>query len=249
MTFLPMALGGAAGLDRTAFGQTLLSHPAVAASLAGWIVGAPAQGAWVALSLTLLSASHVPVGAERLRDWTSAAVAACFGAAGQRESWAWGAALLLSLLLANAGGMLIAATRAASASVVEGVRTRLEGGANRGQGGAPSAGSGGGLGPAGAGGDLGVAERAHVACAALHLLRGAVTAGLGAWGIAWALGRLGPRMPEPERAALAGFWTLAPVLGLPLALRLHLRLARPGWLALGLALGLALCRLGGGGAR
>ncbi|UCF31650.1 MAG: PTS sugar transporter subunit IIC [bacterium] len=55
-------LGGLLSLDRTAFGQFLLSRPLVSASLTGAILGCPYQGAFVGVSLELLFLSSLPVG-------------------------------------------------------------------------------------------------------------------------------------------------------------------------------------------
>ena len=44
-----VALGSLAGLDRTAFGQTMLAEPLVASVLAGLLVGDPATGLAIAV--------------------------------------------------------------------------------------------------------------------------------------------------------------------------------------------------------
>ena len=68
MTVSPVAaivialIGGLASLDRTAFGQFLVSRPLVSASLLGAALGYPYQGAFIGISLELLFLSSLPVG-------------------------------------------------------------------------------------------------------------------------------------------------------------------------------------------
>lgn len=219
-----VALGAAAGADRTAFGQTLLSHPAVAAALAGWAVGAPREGAWLGVALTLLSTPHVPVGRERLRDWCSAAIAACCAAGPEREPWVWGAALALSLLVARGGGLLIAALRRLNARLVDALGAPVS----------PAAPS------------MSKLERVHLACGAMELVRGGLVALVAAGAIAAALAWLEPLLAGPERRALSAFWTLAPLVGLPLALRLRSGGVPHRWLWPGVAVGLAAAWIRGG---
>lgn len=73
---LLLLLGGLVALDGTSTGQFMISRPLIAASLAGWIVGAPMQGAWIGLLLEALHLSVLPVGAARYPEAGPAAVAA-----------------------------------------------------------------------------------------------------------------------------------------------------------------------------
>lgn len=71
-----LVLGGVVALDGTSVGQTMVSRPVVAATLAGWIVGAPAEGAMVGLLLEAFHLSVLPVGAARYPEGGPPAVAA-----------------------------------------------------------------------------------------------------------------------------------------------------------------------------
>jgi mannose/fructose/N-acetylgalactosamine-specific phosphotransferase system component IIC len=222
---LAAVLGAAAGVDRTAFGQTLLSHPAVVASLAGWAVGAPREGAWLGVALTLVSTPHVPIGRERLRDWSSAAIAACCAAGGHDEPWAWGAALALAIGVAVAAGGAVSAVRQVAARVTDRLRAQAAQGVY----------------------EPGRLERWHLACGGLELLRGAGVAAVASWAIDAVLTAATPVLAGPERTALAAFWKVAPLAGLPLALRLRTADAPRGWLWPGVLLGAAVAWASWGG--
>jgi mannose/fructose/N-acetylgalactosamine-specific phosphotransferase system component IIC len=104
-------LGAAAGVDRSAVGQTMLAHPLMAATLAGLLAGDPEGGARMGVSLGVLTLGRIPVGETRVRDNASAAVAAGFVGAHATQSEA-GLILLLALMLAAPAGRLIDASRA-----------------------------------------------------------------------------------------------------------------------------------------
>jgi hypothetical protein len=72
---LLVAIGGAAALDGTSLGQLMVSRPLVAATLAGWAVGAPVQGAVLGLFMEALHLSVLPVGAARYPEGGPPAVA------------------------------------------------------------------------------------------------------------------------------------------------------------------------------
>jgi hypothetical protein len=211
-------LGGACGLDRTAFGQTLLAHPMIAATLAGALAGDVGAGVYAGIALTSVSAPVLPVGERSLRDWTSAAVVLGAMAGHLHGAAERGAALLAVLLVARFGGTAIHAVRARAAALLSARRMRpgveqLEG-----------------------------IEVEHLGLASLHLVRGALLTGacvaLGSELLPRGVGSLG----EPERLALARLWMVAPLAGLPLLLRFH---SGPGRLwphvGAGLILGLAVC--------
>ncbi len=209
------ALGAVAGLDRTAFGQTGLANPFVAACLSAWIAGAPVQGVWLGVALLLLSAPRIPVGERRIRDWTSAAVAAPWWAGPDAGAERWALALLLSIALAHLGGRVVDASRGLVDRWVESWR---EGGRPR-QGATPL----------------------HLRCTALQALRGAVVVGVAVPSGSLLLDGVAVRLPAAETAALARLWELAPIALLPLLWRFHgdLGRARQQWpgLVLGLVLG------------
>ena len=64
------------GIDRTAFGQFMISRPIVAAPLAGWILGQPLTGLQIGSMLELLWIGRLPVGAAIPPDDTQVAVGA-----------------------------------------------------------------------------------------------------------------------------------------------------------------------------
>jgi mannose/fructose/N-acetylgalactosamine-specific phosphotransferase system component IIC len=206
-------LGAAAGGDRTAFGQTFLAHPLVSASVAGWLVGAPAEGVWLGIALTAWSTPRLPVGETSVRDWTSAAVAGPFMVGPAGEEAAWGASILLGVAVAVLGGRVIGLVRNLA---VRGDRA-VEASARD--------------------GNLARLERVHLTLAALHFARGGlVVLGaslLGRWVLAEKVALLGP----PETVVLGWTWRLAPVAGLPILLRFH-RGPKTRWLVAGVTLGL-----------
>src|SRR5690606_8701381 len=79
----------------TSFGQFMLSRPFVAATLAGWLVGRPAEGATIGLILEAFHLTVLPVGAAQYPEGGPAAVAggAVYAAAAPQPS-----GLLLTVL-------------------------------------------------------------------------------------------------------------------------------------------------------
>jgi mannose/fructose/N-acetylgalactosamine-specific phosphotransferase system component IIC len=73
---LLLVLGGVVAIDGTSFGQFMVSRPFVAASLAGWLLGQPIQGALIGLVLETFHLAVLPVGAARYPEGGPAAVAA-----------------------------------------------------------------------------------------------------------------------------------------------------------------------------
>lgn len=69
-------LGGITGVDATSLAQTMVSRPFVAATLAGAVVGRPAEGAILGSTLELFALVILPVGAARYPESGTAAVAA-----------------------------------------------------------------------------------------------------------------------------------------------------------------------------
>lgn len=74
-TLLLALLAGAVAVDGTSFGQFMISRPLVAATVAGWIVGAPLQGAAIGFVLESFHLTVLPVGAARYPEGGPAAVA------------------------------------------------------------------------------------------------------------------------------------------------------------------------------
>lgn len=73
---LLVLLGGVVAIDGTSVGQFMLSRPFVAATLAGAIVGQPAQGALIGLVLEAFHLAVLPVGAAKYPEGGPAAVSA-----------------------------------------------------------------------------------------------------------------------------------------------------------------------------
>ena len=216
-------LGAWCGLDRTAFGQTLLAHPMIAASLSGALAGDFGAGLWAGITLMAVSAPVLPVGERSIRDWTSAAVVLGAVAASTDEPSVRGAALVAVLGLAWVGGRLIHRVRARAAQVLARRRSR------------PATEHLQGL------------EREHLSLSLLHGLRGGLVVGASTGILLYLLPALVDALASSERRALAGLWKVAPLAALPLLLRFH---AEPGrlwpYLALGALAGLLILWAGGG---
>lgn len=194
-------LGAVAGLDRTAFGQTLLAHPFVVANVSGWIAGAPDTGMRAGIVFWMLSAGRVPVGETRIRDWTTAAVVLPWCVPDTAPDAARGLALLSTLIVAFAGGAAIQGVREVARRAIDGWRSR------------PVAGRG----------DPAVL---HLGLTSLHALRGAMLSALaivlGRALVALDLTTSGPFFGE----ILGATWALAPWALLPLLWRAHGDLGR-----------------------
>jgi mannose/fructose/N-acetylgalactosamine-specific phosphotransferase system component IIC len=191
-----VVLGAVVGVDRTAFAQSYLAHPLVAATLGGFLAGGAAEGLWLGATLSLLSLSQVPVGERRLRDWSSVALAGGYAVGGQAAGPA-AAALLMVVLLGLPAGYGIRWVRATALRRRESLEVSLQ-----------------------AGSTVGIAS-AHWVGVWQHALRG----GLTVWLCAELLTRLIPGVDQLGPGPLRGLellWQVAPVAGLPLLYRLHL---------------------------
>jgi mannose/fructose/N-acetylgalactosamine-specific phosphotransferase system component IIC len=93
-----LALGGVVAVDATSLGQFMLSRPVVAATLAGWIAGAPAEGALLGLVLEAIQLTVLPVGAARYPEAGPPAVAAAGVYAGAMRDFSTLAAVLVFAL-------------------------------------------------------------------------------------------------------------------------------------------------------
>lgn len=196
-----IALGALAGLDRTAFGQTLLAHPFVTACVSGTLAGDPVRGLQAGVLLWMLSAPRVPVGETRIRDWTTAAVVLPWvGRAGEGDA-AWTVALAWSVVVALVGGVAITGVREIARRSLDAWRS------------------------------LPVADRSdpvrlHVRLTALHAARGAMLSAaaivIGTWVVEPLLATAGAGLAR----VLEHIWALAPVALLPLLWRVHGDLGR-----------------------
>lgn len=96
--------GTLAGVDLVSFPQGMLNRPIVAATVAGLILGDLAAPLMAGVLLECFALDVLPIGASRYPDYGPAAVVAGFGATiVPWEEWL-GAAVLLGLVVAVAGG-------------------------------------------------------------------------------------------------------------------------------------------------
>lgn len=95
--------GTLVGLDLVSLGQTMVSRPLVAGTVAGLIQGDLATGATVGVLLELFALDLLPVGAARYPDYGAATVAATAVAAGSPGPLALGLAIALALATAYLG--------------------------------------------------------------------------------------------------------------------------------------------------
>jgi mannose/fructose/N-acetylgalactosamine-specific phosphotransferase system component IIC len=94
-------LGAAIGLDATSFAQVMLSRPIVAGTLAGLMLGRPADGLVVGAVLEVFHLGVLPIGAARYPEAGTATVAAT---AGFIAAGATGGALLAAVVFGLAWG-------------------------------------------------------------------------------------------------------------------------------------------------
>lgn len=88
-----MLLGGVVAVDGTSFGQFMVSRPFVAATIGGWLIGDPLQGAAIGVVLEAFHIAVLPVGAAKYPEGGPPAVAA--GAVYAAADPATGALLLI----------------------------------------------------------------------------------------------------------------------------------------------------------
>lgn len=89
-------VGGWLAVDATSLGQLMVSRPLVAATLGGWLAGAPEQGALLGLVLEALQLSVLPIGAARYPEPGPAALLGGAAVAWQRGA---GLAILPAVVL------------------------------------------------------------------------------------------------------------------------------------------------------
>ncbi len=201
-----LALGGVAGIDRTAFAQTMFAHPVVCGTLAGWVAGDPVSGLRLGIVYGMFSSRRSPIGGEGLvADWSSAAIAVPLALGGSAAGWQWGLGLVAGLAIALGGGRLIHLLRRHAAT-----REPV-------------------IAEAAANADLARIEREHLALLGLHFLRGAIWVTLAAF----LIGRLAfdVRWSGPEQAAALMIWGFAPLIGATVLVHAHWRHA--GWQPVG----------------
>jgi mannose/fructose/N-acetylgalactosamine-specific phosphotransferase system component IIC len=148
-------LGGFVALDGTSVGQFMLSRPLVAGTLAGAILGSPADGFLVGTLLEIYLLVSFPVGGSRFPEGGPAAVIAASVAAASPEPGAIAMGMAIGLIWGQLAGF--------SVSWLRKVNTHL----------APD--------PAGGSITAALVVRGHLTAVALDFLRGAVVTGAGVW--------------------------------------------------------------------
>jgi mannose/fructose/N-acetylgalactosamine-specific phosphotransferase system component IIC len=202
-------LGALAGLDRTAFGQTLFAHPLVVGSAALLFVGSSPDAFLLLAVLTCLDAPQIPVGPVRLRDWGSAAVVGVTLGTEASTPAGWALALLLGVGVAMVGGLSIRAVRNLALRAMPRVDRAIATGA------------------------LAELEHIHLVLTALPALRGALVTAA-----SLLVGRALFDRGLPAVAGASGeeflslIWRLAPWAALPVLCRLHW--SRRRWIPAGL---------------
>lgn len=111
-------LGGFLALDGTSMGQFMFSRPLVAATLAGWLVGSPAEGFLVGVLLEIYLLVSFPVGGSRFPEGGPAAVVAASVATASDEPGAIAIAMALGLVWGQIGGLSITVLRTINARIV-----------------------------------------------------------------------------------------------------------------------------------
>jgi PTS system mannose-specific IIC component len=104
-------LGGLMALDGTSVGQFMVSRPLVAATLAGWLIGAPAEGFVVGSLLEIYLLVSFPVGGSRFPEGGPAAVVAAAIAGWGDSAGAVALGVTLGLVWGQLGGMSMTVLR------------------------------------------------------------------------------------------------------------------------------------------
>ena len=128
---LPVVLLGAVlGLDVVSFPQAMISRPLVAATLAGWVAGSPAQGLLIGATLELIALETLPFGASRYPEWGSAAVVGgtLFASQGPTQPGAMVIGVLGALATASVGGWSMVVLRRLNAQWARSHRPGLDAG-------------------------------------------------------------------------------------------------------------------------
>jgi mannose/fructose/N-acetylgalactosamine-specific phosphotransferase system component IIC len=112
-------LGGLVAIDGTTFGQFMISRPFVAATLGGWVMGSPQEGAIVGIALEAFHLGVLPVGAAKHPEGGPAAVTTgAFFASGAPEPSILILAVLGGLLLEEVGGRTVHLMRLANVRII-----------------------------------------------------------------------------------------------------------------------------------
>jgi len=201
-----LAMGGIAGIDRTAFAQTMFAHPVVCGTLAGWIAGDPVSGLRLGIVYGMFSSRRSPIGGEGpVADWSSASIAVPLALGESASGWQWGLGLVAGLAVALVGGRLIRLLRRYAASRESAVAA------------------------AAIRADLARIEGIHLGLLGLQFLRGGIWVAFAA--LVTAALAFDVRWSGAEQSAAAMVWGLAPVIAVTVLVHAHWRHA--GWRPVG----------------
>lgn len=120
--------GTLAGLDLVSLGQVMLGRPLVAGTVAGLLVGDPAAGALVGVTLELFALDLLPVGGARYPDYGPAAVAGAATAAGVPGVLGLGPAIAVGLVTGYLGEQAVQIVRRSNGVDVGQHRAALDAG-------------------------------------------------------------------------------------------------------------------------
>jgi PTS system mannose-specific IIC component len=104
-------LGGFMALDGTSLGQFMVSRPLVAATLTGWLIGAPGDGFLVGCLLEIYLLVSFPVGGSHFPEGGPAAVVAAAVAAWGVSPGALAIGVTLGLVWGQVGSVSVTALR------------------------------------------------------------------------------------------------------------------------------------------
>ena len=128
---LPIALlGGVLGLDVVSFPQAMISRPLVAATITGVLIGQPASGLLIGVTLELIALETLPFGASRYPEWGSASVVggAIFASHPSHPAGAMTCAMVAALATTWVGGWTMVKLRQRNAVWAGQRRDALEAG-------------------------------------------------------------------------------------------------------------------------
>lgn len=120
--------GTIAGLDLASVGQVMVGRPLVAGIVAGLLLGDPAAGALVGVTMELFALDLLPVGGARYPDYGPAAVAGVATAAGAPGVLGLGPAVVVALVVGYVGEVTVQLVRRANSADVQRRRAELDAG-------------------------------------------------------------------------------------------------------------------------